>query len=154
MKVTSTLYLLLILTGIAISSCKKHATNIPIGMTCKINNDAWVATTYSARIIPYAPGPMISQPMLGIIGYTGSWDTADVIGLTIDNYTSTPATYTVSDTGRLVINYIHKATGENHIAKSGTVTLMKVSSNNIQGTFSFVADNFSVTNGQFNINIQ
>jgi uncharacterized protein DUF6252 len=157
MKFSYTLYLLL-LTGLIVVGCKKPATTIPVGMSCNEGNTAWTATLSTAFVMMYGPGALAPVPVLQLTGSDGDPKTGSTITIMIFNYAGQTGAYTLSDTSRNTATYVDPSTGASYNAASGTVTLTRITSANVQGTFNFKTDsfsgNFTVNNGQFNINLQ
>jgi hypothetical protein len=149
MKITSYLCLLLIFTEMFIYGCKKKTSAIPLGMSCKIDNVTWSNQNCRASIIGQ---PYYYTSTLRIIGSVGAWNNATVVTILLFNYPNTIGTYKIAGGAAVAAaEYADNAAGTTVYATSGILTINKVSSLSVEGTFNFIADSISVTDGQFNI---
>jgi hypothetical protein len=158
MKIVITTFTFTILLGIF--SCKKSpnfTSSMPLGISAKINNVPWLATGYSVQKSVATVGG--SQILLRIKGYDSLYiNSVNVergIILSIDDLTNKTGTYSVTNTSNTSYYYAYPVWAD---ASIGVITLTKISSNNIQGTFSFTGSYgttvYSITDGQFNLNLQ
>ena len=157
MKISHSLYLLL-LSGLMAASCKKANTTIPAGMSCNAGNAVWTAASSYAFVTTYSLGPLAPVQILQTGGYKGDPNTSPAITLTVYNYSGQTGAYTISASSNNAATYVDPSTGASYNAASGTITLSKITPTNVQGTFNFKTDsfsgNFTVTGGEFNINLQ
>lgn len=144
MKPTIGISILAILTGILMLGCKKHTNAIPAGMTSTINSTPstlFVATYYSAD----TAGTTVSIGAVGGIYNMSIYIPGNKIGTYAVNYGGSGT----------VAQIIYTYSYNDFEAVSGNVTITRVTTNNIQGTFNCIFSNgWSVTNGQFNVPIQ
>ena len=162
------MFLLVIFFAVFILGCKKSKKfSIPLGMSAKINNLPWSSGKYTAEkyFVKSALGDSLEE--LSILCEDSTCGSSSLIckdisfvihnhssnNITVGSYSIVPNTVSAG-----YDNYPISAE-----AISGEIILTKISSNNVQGTFNFTAvDNYnpaavktySITEGQFNVNLQ
>jgi hypothetical protein len=134
----------------ATSACKKQS-DLPVGMSAKVNNKKWVAKNYHGLdyILPGATNRSIH-----VIGNEPATSTDTVISFAYSYVDNIGGVYIISSFGNAGASYSDEKNYNVHHAISGTINVTKVSATNIQGTFNFVTDSFTVTDGVFNVPLQ
>lgn len=136
----------------AITACNKAKVTQgqPQGMTATVNNASWSAANYSAQL----DSATANSVLLAITGNQGNDTTGTIISLHVNNFQNKTGEYTISATNN-VAEYVQIANFNYHIANAGTISINKITSTTVVGTFSFSSsDGTTVTNGQFNAPIQ
>jgi len=146
--------------------CKKHASDLP-GMSASINNVPWSATSNYAAV---KPNTATGQSVLVIscFDHDALFNTVFSnnrgINFYIINYTYKPGTFNISfdSSSTSYCQAIYYDGPHEGRVISGTITLTKVYSNNVQGTYAgYAIDSnsipnatYSIKNGSFDINLQ
>ena len=162
MKPTLTFALVLLFGSALLGGCRSNSTspnsnnnnnnNIPSGMTATINGKAW-----SGQVVGFRhTGPLSNLQFEG-------WVTTPFqqIPFGVSPSITGPGTYPLvqndQTSGNIVEGAYNTDTSSYSDNVTGSMTIMVLTDNNIQGTFHFTAigapngDTVTITNGQFNV---
>jgi len=147
-----------ILFCVAVGSCKKvsgpaDAKSIPlnnnldstVSMSATINGVKWVTDTAVGYIVKYSGNDSLLEGIY-ITSYPSD-SNQNIMVFNLTRYTG-PGTYIIDPPINEATYYIGTA---RHLALSGQVTIVSDTAYALKGTFNFVTDSFTVTNGVFNV---
>ena len=131
-------------TGTGYSVKPPKGLDTLVAMTSKVNTGSWTGDSVSAvKSISRVDSTKVDLIVTGTAGKNSS---ASTITFTITNYTG-PNTYNIDPPYTSATYYQGTV---RHYASSGQVIVSSDDPYGVIGTFSFTADSFAVTDGNFN----
>jgi hypothetical protein len=140
-------FILLGLSAIVFTNCKKDGSNDFEGVRVTVDGDEWVAPTTTG---------IAQAGLLAIIGTDGTGSKSLSISLPAD---VEPGTYELEPFGDIDVSFVTGGTTA-YSAKSGELVVTEHAGNRIKGTFKFEGENLfnggtaSFTDGEFNVAYQ
>lgn len=116
-----------------------------IGMSAMVNGKSWQTNSVIAYNVSYAYDSNKVNLLVNATSKTN--DTSTTISFTLSNFTGAN-TYTISPAA---ISATYYSGTQRHYATSGQIIVTSVANYAIIGTFNFVADSITVTQGVFNV---
>ena len=116
-----------------------------VAMNAKVNGVNWQTDSVNGYNVLYTNDS--GRLNLFITATQKQGDTSTTISFTLTNYLG-PATYTVSPPLNSAAYYVGNT---RHMATSGQVVVVTDTNYAITGTFNFIADSITVTQGVFNV---
>ena len=140
--------LVVLLCGFSLffGACKKGPAPAPgAWIKATVNGASWTATSYNATKTVYN-----GQPAIQISGaITSGKSKISGIDLYVVNWNNKQSSFVIDTSNRLVASYSNAYIPLS--ASVGQITIGNYDSGIVQGSFSFTADSFTVSNGSFRL---